>query len=75
MEIFSIEIQKYMYGVDYKMKIISNILKSTPIEISDKIKYEKNLKLHIMVVSFICERKLYLSIIEALDNLDEYEMK
>ena len=41
MEIFSIEIQKYMYGVDYKMKIISNILKSTPIEISYKIKYEK----------------------------------
>jgi hypothetical protein len=75
MEIFSIEIQKYMYGVDYKMKMISNILKSTPIEISDKIKYENNLKVHIMVVSFICERKLYKSIIDALDNLDEYEMK
>ena len=44
-------------------------------EISDKIKYEKNLKLHIMVVSFICERKLYKSIIEALNNLDKYEMK
>ena len=57
------------------MKIISNILKSTPIEISNKIVFENNVKCHIMQLDFITKRDIYIDIIDALDNLNEYEKK
>ena len=75
MECFTIDIQKYVYGTDFKMKIISNILKSTPIEISNKIIFENNVKCHIMQLDFITKRDIYIDIIDALDNLNEYENK
>ena len=75
MECFTIDIQKYVYGTDLKMKIISNILKSTPIEISNKIIFENNVKCHIMQLDFITKRDIYIDIIDALDNLNEYENK
>ena len=72
MECFTIDIQKYVYGTDFKMKIISNILKSTPIEISNKIIFGNNVKCYIMQLDFITKRDIYIDII---DNLNEYENK
>ena len=74
MECFSVDIQKYVYGTDLKMKIITNILKS-PIEITNKIIFENNVKCHMMQIDFITKKDIYYSIIDALENLDHYENK
>ena len=68
MECFTIEIRKYIYGTDAKIKIIKDNLKSTPIEVSHKIIFENNIKCSMIILSFICEKNTYDKIIYELEN-------
>ena len=49
MECFTIEIRKYIYGTDAKIKIIKDNLKSIPIEVSNKIIFENNVRYSMML--------------------------